>query len=190
MQLIQASVQMHPPENLHTDNISCLTRGSFQHVDANKISSVILWKQRPWTAKGYYKPKTKEGGGEERYAIREEQDKYKPRARDTSLWHLFRPPREKNENNMNQKMHHEKKLTCKAHESEPSNATSEMTRLNNAAVSSFFVVCLNALIIRGDEWIGHVFRLEELLVLDIWIWFPKRPHTLVTFQAAPCLQLL
>ena len=95
MQLIQASVQMHPPENLHTDNISCLTRGSFQHVDANKISSVILWKQRPWTAKGYYKPKTKEGGGEERYAIREEQDKYKPRARDTSLWHLFRPPREK-----------------------------------------------------------------------------------------------
>ena len=96
----------------------------------------------------------------------------------------------KNENNMNQKMHHEKKLTCKAHESEPSNATSEMTRLNNAAVSSFFVVCLNALIIRGDEWIGHVFRLEELLVLDIWIWFPKRPHTLVTFQAAPCLQLL
>ena len=56
---------------------------------------LILWKQRPWTAKGYYKPKTKEGGGEERYAIREEQDKYKPRARDTSLWHLFRPPREK-----------------------------------------------------------------------------------------------
>ena len=151
---------------------------------------LILWKQRPWTAKGYYKPKTKEGGGEERDVIREEQDKYKPRARDTSLWHLFRPPREKKREQHESKNAPRKKLTCKAHESEPSNATSEMTRLNNAAVSSFFVVCLNALIIRGDEWIGHVFRLEELLVLDIWIWFPKRPHTLVTFQAAPCLQLL
>ena len=54
----------------------------------------------------------------------------------------------KNEKNIKQKMHHEK-LTCKAHEAEPSDATNEMTRLNNAAVSSFFVVCLNALIIRG-----------------------------------------
>ena len=33
--------------------------------------------------------KTKEGGGEERNAIREEQGMYKTRARDTSYWHLF-----------------------------------------------------------------------------------------------------
>ena len=36
LQLIQTSAQMHPTEDLHTDNISCLSRSSVQHFDANK----------------------------------------------------------------------------------------------------------------------------------------------------------
>ena len=84
----------------------------------------------------------------ERNAIREEQGKYKPRARDTSHWHLFWPPREKKQ-----------KTTC--------NETASRKKWNASHVkmsclvknlkrqdwsmrpSPFFFVCLNAHIIRG-----------------------------------------
>ena len=75
----------------------------------------------------------------------------------------------KNENNMNQDCI-TKKLKCKSRESELSDATSEMTKLNDAAISSFFFVCLNALIIRGRRMDRTCFptgRASGLLHLDL-----------------------
>lgn len=113
--------------------------------------------------------KTKEGGGEERNAIREEQDKKKPRARDTSHWHLFWPPREKKRKQHESRLHHEKTemqitriwtVWCNIW-------NDETERCGNLL---FFFVCLNALIIRGRRMDRTCFptgRASGLLHLDL-----------------------
>ena len=172
---------------IHTKHHCCQTirqSSLYQRGRAYSLETMAV------DSKGDDNHKTKEGGGEGRetqYARNKVNINHAHAIRRTGIYsdrHV-----RKNKKQHVTRLHHEK-LKCRSCENELSGEKSETTRLINAAIS--FFLCLLECSHHPGETNGSDMLSDWK---SFWSWtfgfgFQSDHNILVTFQAAPCLQLL